>query len=69
MSPNQWSKWLKAGLSFGLAGCAMGPSEERLNCLTGCALAKDQCMLNAMSAETVQTCDWRARRCTEPCPQ
>jgi hypothetical protein len=59
---------------FGLVGvtlgaCEMGPSEERLGCLNGCASAKDQCMLNAMTAQGIQSCDVQARRCTEPCPQ
>ncbi len=53
----------------GLAACNVGPSEERLNCLNWCARAKDQCMLDAMSAEGIQACDVHARQCTEPCPQ
>ncbi|HEY1536964.1 MAG TPA: hypothetical protein VGF76_23250 [Polyangiaceae bacterium] len=52
-----------------LGACQMGPSEERLGCLNGCASAKDQCMLNAMTAQGIQACDFQARRCTEPCPQ
>jgi len=52
-----------------LASCNFGPSEERLGCLNGCAREKDQCMLNAMTAQGIQACDARARQCTEPCPQ
>jgi hypothetical protein len=52
-----------------LVACNFGPSEERLNCLNGCASEKDQCMLNAMTAQGIQACDARARQCSEPCPQ
>jgi hypothetical protein len=51
------------------ANCNVGPSEERLGCLNGCAREKDQCMLNAMTAQGIGVCDAQARRCAEPCPQ
>ncbi len=52
-----------------LLGCYMGPSEERLGCLNGCAREKDQCMLNAMTPQGIQACDEAARQCSAPCPQ
>jgi hypothetical protein len=52
-----------------LAGCNLGPSEERLGCLNGCAREKDQCMLNAMTPQGIVACDARAQQCTGPCPQ
>ena len=55
---------------LGSGGCfAMGPSEERLGCLNGCAREKDQCMLDAMTAPAIQACDVRARTCSETCPE
>lgn len=60
---------LVLALAMMLAGCNIGPSEERLNCLNGCAREKDQCMLSAMTPGGIRACDDRARRCTEPCPQ
>ena len=56
-------------LGASLGGCQMGPSEERLGCLNGCARGKDQCTLNAMTAQGIESCDYQARLCTEPCPQ
>jgi len=52
-----------------LAACNVGPSEERLGCLNGCAREKDQCMLNAMTPQGIRACDARASSCTEPCPR
>jgi hypothetical protein len=52
-----------------LASCNLGPSEERLGCLNGCAREKDQCMLNAMTPQGIQACDAQAGLCSEPCPQ
>ncbi|MET0794143.1 MAG: hypothetical protein ABW061_21655 [Polyangiaceae bacterium] len=72
MTRAAWSRggrWLLGGVLIPLAACFVGPSEERLGCLNGCARQKDQCMLNAMTAQGIQACDWQARQCTEPCPQ
>jgi hypothetical protein len=52
-----------------LGACAIGPSEERLSCLNGCAREKDSCILNAMTPAGIQACDARARACSVPCPQ
>ena len=57
------------GVLLGLSACVIGPSEERLGCLNGCAHEKDSCMLNAMTADGIQACDARARACSAPCPQ
>ncbi|MES1174634.1 MAG: hypothetical protein ABUL62_09900 [Myxococcales bacterium] len=68
----QSAGWVIVGVLVALAmlgACNFGPSEERLGCLNGCAAEKDQCMLNAMTAQGIQACDVRARQCTEPCPQ
>ena len=58
-----------AWLLVGVAACNLGPSEERLGCLNGCAREKDSCMLNATTAESIQACDENARLCALPCPQ
>lgn len=66
------SKWLLGAVLMGLVlleACNLGPSEERLSCLNGCARQKDQCMLDAMTPQGIQACDWQASRCSEPCPQ
>jgi len=55
--------------SITLGACAIGPSEERLSCLNGCAREKDSCILNAMTPAGIQACDARARTCSVPCPQ
>jgi hypothetical protein len=64
---------LIAGVFLGalsaLAACAVGPSEQRLGCLNGCAHEKDSCVLNAMTPDGIQACDARARACSAPCPQ
>jgi hypothetical protein len=53
-----------------LSGCfALGPSEERLGCLNGCAREKDQCMLEAMTAPAIQVCDAHGRGCSGACPE
>lgn len=54
-----------------LTGCPMviGPSEEHLNCLHGCAQGKDQCMLNAMTPPAISECDAQSSACSETCPQ
>jgi hypothetical protein len=52
-----------------LAACNLGPSEQRLGCLNGCAREKDQCVLNAMTSQGIEACDVQGRTCTEPCPQ
>jgi hypothetical protein len=57
------------GTLLTLGACAIGPSEERLSCLNGCAREKDSCMLNAMTPAGIQACDGRARACSVPCPQ
>jgi hypothetical protein len=55
---------------LGSSGCvALGPSEERLGCLNGCAREKDQCMLDAMTAPGIQACDARSGACSETCPE
>lgn len=46
----------------------MGPSQERLDCLNGCAREKDACMLEAHNAAYVRMCDIRARQCHVVCP-
>jgi hypothetical protein len=49
-------------------GCALGPSEERLNCLQACARQKDSCLLEATNAAAIQRCDLEGQRCSETCP-
>jgi len=64
--------WIVGGALLALAAlaaCAVGPSEQRLGCLNGCAREKDQCVLSAMSARGIESCDQQARVCSEPCPQ
>jgi len=67
------SRRVMAGILLGalaaLSACAIGPSEQRLNCLNGCAREKDSCVLNAMTPDGIQACDARARACSVPCPQ
>jgi hypothetical protein len=60
---------LIAYLLVASAGCRFGPSEQRLDCLNGCAREKDSCMLGATTAEAIQACDENARICSLPCPQ
>ena len=62
--------WVMSAAVLGALGaCALGPSEQRLGCLNGCAHEKDSCILNAMTPEGIQACDARARACAAPCPQ
>lgn len=49
-------------------GCTVGPSEERLQCLSGCARENDSCLLAAMNADQIQQCDLRDQRCSATCP-
>lgn len=67
--PVRSARWMALIALALLAACNVGPSEERLGCLNGCAREKDQCMLNAMTPQGIEACDVRARQCTEPCPQ
>ncbi len=65
-------RWVVGGLLgvlLALSACNLGPSEERLGCLNGCARQKDQCMLDAMTPQGIQACDLRASECSKPCPQ
>ncbi len=55
-------------LSIAVPGCALGPSEERINCLQQCAQRKDGCMLTAQNASAVQSCDVESQRCSATCP-
>ena len=57
-------------LVLGVAGgCRPGPSEQRLNCLQGCARDKDGCMLAAMTPPQIEYCDGRSTYCNQGCPQ
>ena len=60
---------LLLGALSALCSCALGPSEQRLGCLNGCAKEKDACVLNAMTPDGIEACDARARACSAPCPQ
>ena len=63
------SGWCVGLLLFAQPGCFVGPSEQRLGCLNGCAREKDQCILNAMTSQGIAACDAQARDCSRPCPQ
>jgi hypothetical protein len=46
-------------------GC--GPSEEQLVCMDNCARTKDDCVLNARSAQAIQACDDVGGDCDSQC--
>jgi hypothetical protein len=55
-------------------GAACGPpapdhSEEKLQCLRGCAAQKDACILGAQVAAQIQQCDGQNQACVGTCPR
>jgi len=44
-------------------------TEEKLQCLRGCAVQKDSCIINAHVAAEVQQCDGQNQACVGRCPQ
>lgn len=49
-----------------LAGCAHLSAAKR-ECLSSCARQNDQCVVQAMSATTLQVCDRDSKQCTMGC--
>jgi hypothetical protein len=65
--------WLKRALlvmflGFGWLAQACGPNPNRAPCLRNCAEQKDVCMLEATSAQAIQSCDVHERSCSSICP-
>jgi uncharacterized membrane protein len=60
-------RWVWAAVVVVVSGCFMGPSEEQLRCYQACAREKDSCMLSAITAQQIQTCDGRGSRCSAVC--
>jgi hypothetical protein len=47
----------------------MGPSRQRVDCLDGCGTVKDRCLLDARTAEQIQSCDAQSSACNRQCPE
>ncbi|MBN2528638.1 MAG: hypothetical protein JXR76_19770 [Deltaproteobacteria bacterium] len=61
--------WMMLFLACAGCGAMWGPSAERMNCLDLCADYKNDCMLNAQTANEITTCDTGNKQCVTQCPQ